>query len=329
MKVGAEKLECPVVGQRTPENFRTLSIGLTPMHTLALVTDVKSLSNDYDMPLLLDACRAIDLAAEVCEWDDPTIDWPRFDAVLFRSPWDYVERLVEFLAWGERIAAVTRLFNPLSVARWSLDKLYLADLAAHGVPVVPSKFVGPTADPLLALRDFFTAHPQNDQIVVKPTVGHSSIDIQRYTRTREAEAADHIARLLSEGCQVILQPYFESVDRDGETDLVYFDGVYSHAIRKEALLMPDGTVSAPALEFRKARTADEDERAVASAALDAVASQLDLEQPLLYARIDLLRGDDGRPRVLEIELCEPSLNLPFAEGSAMRFARAVAGRLQS
>ncbi|RCV57963.1 ATP-grasp domain-containing protein [Marinitenerispora sediminis] len=297
------------------------------MGALALVTDADSLPIDYDMPLLLDACRAVGLTAEVCDWDDPSVDWGRFGTVLLRSPWTYVERLPEFLAWGERVAASTQLFNPMPVVRWSLDKLYLADLAAYGVPVVPSRIVGPGTDPLTAVREFRTAHPQAAEIVVKPTVGAYSKDVQRYGRHRDAEAAGHIARLLGRGDRVILQPYLESIDRDGETDMIYFDGVYSHAIRKSALLLPDGTVSAPTQDVRKARDADEGERAVAQAVFDAAASHLGLDRPLLYGRVDLVRADDGTPVVLEMELCEPSLSLPFAEGGALRFARALAGRL--
>jgi hypothetical protein len=48
--------------------------------------------------------------------------------------------------------------------------------------------------------------------------------------------------------------------------------------------------------------------------------------PLLYARVDLIRAADGSPRVLELELTEPSLFFDHAPGTATRFARAVAER---
>ncbi|MEV8586702.1 hypothetical protein [Streptomyces sp. NPDC051180] len=295
--------------------------------TLALVTDRSSLPIDYDMPLLLEACRAAGIAAETCSWDDPDVDWSRFDAVLLRSPWSYVDDLPRFLSWCTGVAEATRLLNPLRVVRWNLDKHYLADLTAAGVPVVPSAFVAPDADPLPALRYFLAAHPLAAEIVVKPTVGAYSRHVRRFPRTRETEAAGAIAELLGQGHHVILQPYLESVDRDGETDLIYFDGAYSHAIRKRALLGADGTVDVPAFDARSARHATEDERAVASAALAAAADLLDLSGPLLYGRVDLVRGADGAPVVLELELCEPSLSMPFSASSAERFASAIAARL--
>ncbi len=44
--------------------------------------------------------------------------------------------------------------------------------------------------------------------------------------------------------------------------------------------------------------------------------------PLAYARIDTLAGPDGEPVVLELELAEPCLYLPYAAGAAERFAAA-------
>lgn len=174
--------------------------------TLAFVTDQSSLPIDFDMPLLLDACQEIGLKTEVCDWEDPNVDWSRFGAVLLRSPWSYVERLPEFLAWCEAVEALTRLFNPVSVARWSLDKRYLADLAARGVPVVPTTFVEPGEDPVPALREFLAKHLRAKEIVVKPTVGAYSKDVRRFTQSQVEETAQYISHLLDEGRYVMLQP---------------------------------------------------------------------------------------------------------------------------
>lgn len=294
------------------------------MKTIALATDAISLPNDFDMPLLLDACRSLGLATDICAWDDPTVDWSRYDHVVLRSTWDYTERLSEFIAWCEHIAAESNLVNPLPVVRWALDKHYLVDLASYGVPVVASTFIEPDTLPRAALQEFLILHPEFDEIVVKPTIGAYSKDVKRYLRTQESEAVEHIACLLGKGRSVILQPYLTSIDRDGETNLVYFDAVYSHAIRKAALLMQDGTVNVPTFDFRSPRIADEKDRHVAQAAISAATRHLALSRPLLYARIDLIRDNNGNPQILEMEICEPSLSLPLAEGSATRFAQVIA-----
>lgn len=293
------------------------------MPFLALATDAPSLPVDFDMPLLVAACRDIGLPVDIREWDSPDVDWSRYDAVVLRSPWDYASRLPEFLAWCERVSGVTRLVNPLPALRWSLDKHYLADLADHGVPIVPTTFINSGEAPVPALQRFFSTHSEVREIVVKPTIGCYSQHVRRYPRESVAEAAEHAGRLLGKGCDVIIQPYLSAIDDSGETDLIYFEGKFSHAIRKSALLMPDGTVNVPAQEFRSPRNPDERERAVASSALDAVAAHLRLDGPLLYGRVDLVRDNTGEPVVLEVEICEPSLSLPFAENSAMRFAQAL------
>lgn len=299
------------------------------MKKLALATSLTDLPNDDDMPLLLAACHALDLDTTVCAWDDPSIDWSRYAYVVLRSTWDYTERRDAFLAWCERVAAVTSLVNPLSVARWATDKHYLADLAARGVAVVPSRFVEPGESAAEMLQAFVRAHPEMDEFVVKPTIGSYSKNVKRYAKALMPEAVDHIERLLGEGSSVILQPYLASVDRRGETDMVFYNHEYSHAIRKGALLMQDGTVNGPTPEFRSSRVADDDEQAVALEILDATVACLGLDRPLLYARVDLIRDDNGKPMLLELDICEPSLSLPFAEHGAVRFARTLDALLKS
>ena len=121
---------------------------------------------------------------------------------------------------------------------------------------------------------------------------------------------------------MLLQPYLDSVDRDGETSLIYFAGKFSHAIRK-APLLPRGDAGSPAgglfaPERITPRVPGADELRVAEKVLAA----LPFETPL-YARIDLIRDASGAPTLLELELTEPSLFLVHAPGAAERFAAAV------
>ena len=167
-------------------------------------------------------------------------------------------------------------------------------------------------------------HPNAREFVVKPTIGAYSRNVKRFRRDRKDEASDYLRSLIDAGSSVILQPYFESIDALGETDLIYFNGTFSHAIRKGALLMPDGTVNVPTADFRKARDPDKVEKDVAEAALRAASVHLGHDAPLFYARIDLIRDPLGAPVVLEMEISEPSLSLPFCEGSARRFVKAIA-----
>jgi O-ureido-D-serine cyclo-ligase len=291
------------------------------MTLLALVTAAAARDLDEDLAPLERALHAVGMAPAIVDWDDPRIDWSEFDLVVLRSTWDYSLRLPEFLGWVDRIAPLTTLVNPREVIRWNTDKHYLAHLAKTGVPVVPSTFVEPGEDAGRALEAFLAT--AGDEFVVKPSVGAGSRDAQRYGRDEREAALAHMKRLLDASRSVLLQPYLARVDAHGETALIFFAGAFSHAICKGPLLKRgEGPTRALfATEHITPRAPGDAEIAVAQRTLAAMPFG-----KLLYARVDLIHDDDGSPRLLELELTEPSLFFAHAEGSADRFARAIVER---
>ncbi len=289
---------------------------------IALVTARAARGHDEDMPPLAAALAALGARTQITDWDDARIEWQRFDCALLRSAWDYAERRAEFLAWAARVSQLTRLVNPESVVRWNTDKHYLRELARTGAPVVASRFVEPGEDAARALEEFLGAEA-GAELVVKPAVGAGSRDARRHARGARAVASAHIAALLAAGRSVLLQPYLGRVDRDGETALIYFEGRFSHAVRKGPLL-PAAAASTAVLfapEEISTRTAAPDELETAERVLRA----LPFAVPL-YARIDLIRDDPGRSLLLELELTEPSLFFGRAPGSATCLAEALLAR---
>ena len=237
-------------------------------------------------------------------WDDAAVEWAGFDLVVVRSTWDYPDRREEFLAWAE---SLPRIFNSPQVLRWNTDKRYLATL---GMETIPTDFLEP--------GDAFVA--PDAPFVVKPSVGAGSIGAARYDAGAE-RAHDHVRRMHAAGKTVMVQPFLEAVDHAGEVALHYLGGVFSHAVRKAAML-PRGGDPGEGLfvdERISAAVPSAAELELAEQALDAVPFS---REGLLYARVDLLPG----PVLLEIELTEPSLYLGYAEGAAERFAAAIAAR---
>lgn len=285
---------------------------------IALVTAVPAFTLDDDLQPLLEACTLRGIDASVVAWDDPTVSWRRFDAVLLRSPWDYVARLPEFLHWCDRVETMTRLVNPAHVVRTNTDKHYLLALAGLGIPIVPSRFVDPGDDAASALHELLAMQHDATEFVVKPCVGAGSRDAQRYPRNAASQAIAHAERLLGTGRGVLLQPYLDRVDQDGETAMIYLGGRFSHAIRKGPLLHagqgPTSHLFAP--ETISPREPGADERMLADRVLAALPGLLGMEQGIVYARVDLLRNADGSPCLLELELTEPSLFFSQAAGSA-------------
>jgi glutathione synthase/RimK-type ligase-like ATP-grasp enzyme len=284
------------------------------MH-IALVTARAARGVDDDMPPLEDALRSAGAQTHIVDWDDHGVDWSRFDLAVLRSSWDYVPRLAEFLAWAQRASAATCLLNPLALIRWNTDKHYLRVLASAGVPTIASTFLEPTA--ASGLAQFLDSQSASD-FVVKPAVGAGSRDARRYRNEESAAALAHAERLLEAGRSVLLQPYMHRVDEEGETALIYFAGQLSHAIRKGPLLKrgQEPTSDLFAAEHITAREPTPEEVEVGGRALSAVAAV----GHATYARVDLVRDAQGAPRVLEVELTEPSLFFAHCAGSARRFA---------
>jgi len=286
---------------------------------VALVTARPARGLDEDEPPLHMAFQKLACNVQIAEWDDAKVDWASFDVALLRSTWDYAERVTEFLSWVEQASKLTHILNPLQVVRWNTDKHYLAQLAKSGVATVPSIFVEPGELASEAIQKFLAAHAQAE-IVVKPAVGAGSRDAQRHRRSNVAAAVAHTQRLLDAQRSVLLQPYLERVDRDGETALMFFEGRFSHAIRKGPLLPPGGAATAglSAPESITARVPGSDEMRLGERAVAAIP----FGTPL-YARVDLIRDDKGAPCLLELELTEPSLYFGYAAESADRFVAGV------
>jgi glutathione synthase/RimK-type ligase-like ATP-grasp enzyme len=270
---------------------------------------------DPDDRLLIEPLGELGVDAVAAVWDDVAVEWDAFDLAVVRSTWDYPARRTEFVHWARR---VSRLVNPADVVEWNTDKRYLADLAAAGVPTVPTTWLAP-GDPIVL--------PTSGRYVLKPSVGAGSLDAASFSLDDPAEATrarDHAARLLGAGTTVMVQPYLAAIDDRGEAALIFVGGEFSHAITKSAMLSGDRSAVAGGLfleETIAARQPTEAEFDVATKALSAAPGGPDR---LAYARVDLVPNSDGKPMLIELELTEPSLYMAYAEGAAERFARALA-----
>lgn len=273
---------------------------------VALATCAQVPEGDDEAQPLTEALGARGVDAVPAVWDDPAQDWARYDLVVIRSTWDYPDRRDEFLRWADSLPYV---LNPADVLRWNTHKQYLEYL---GMDAIPSRFVAP-GEPF---------SPPEAEFVVKPAVGAGSIGAARYDPGDERATA-HVAELHASGKTVLVQPYLEAVDEEGETALMYVADEFSHAVRKEPLLAA-GAAPGAGLYLEERLTGTEpsaDQLALAERALDALPFP---RSRLLYARIDMLPG----PVVLELELTEPSLFIGYAEGAPERFAEAIVAASQ-
>jgi len=128
--------------------------------------------------------------------------------------------------------------------------------------------------------------------VVKPAVGAGSRATRRHARTAVAETAGAHAPAARRRRSVLLQPYLEGVDRDGETAVIHIGGAsampFARVRSAAARGPPTGALFAP--EEITARTPEADELIVAQRVLAALPFGA-----LLYARVDLDPRRRGRP----------------------------------
>jgi glutathione synthase/RimK-type ligase-like ATP-grasp enzyme len=260
---------------------------------------------------------AFDAEARVLEDAGATVDpvpWTEagaldgYDLILPLVAWGYHERYPEWMALLDRFEANDApVANPPSVLRWSSDKAYLAELGAVGVPTVPTIVVDTLSDSDLVQA---RGHFGRDELVVKPTVSASAAGTFRIAANEGVPEAVRARRM-------IVQPMLGSIGREGEYSLLFFDGVFSHAVVKRPA----------AGDFRvqpHLGGTTEPSEAPAGGVEVALAALAAAPAPTTYARVDMLRDDDGELRLMELELVEPALFLDHAADRAKQmFADAV------
>ena len=286
---------------------------------VALLTT--SLGPDYvtDDHLVVPLLAERGIEASFVRWREHQ-DWTTYDLVVVRSTWDYQRHLDDFLATLATIASATRLENPLHLQRWNVRKTYLRDLAAAGIPVVPTLWADglATGDLARLLGEVGTG-----DVVLKPVVGASGEDAFRIRAEGAAERERELVATFDRR-PLMIQPFLSAVLEVGESSVVWIDGEVSHALRKiprrgefrsqeEHGGIPERIPLEPALS------------SAAAAVAEAVARRSP-RRPL-YGRVDFLPGPDGF-LVGELELVEPSLYLRLDPDAARRLADAIVRRVE-
>jgi glutathione synthase/RimK-type ligase-like ATP-grasp enzyme len=279
---------------------------------IAIATCAEYDPHKVDDELLRAALEARGCAAARVVWDEADVDWGSFDLCLVRSTWDYNRKYEQFLAWARRVKAASALRNPADLIAWNSDKTYLRDLAEAGVRTVPTVWVELGEE--IPLGEVCAERGWTAEVVVKPVVDLGAENLHRVRAGNgEGEAA---LRNVLERHGAMVQPFLSSLEERGELSLIFIAGELTHAVRKR-----------PARgDFRVQETwggtATPEEPAAAEVEL-AAAALAHLDEPPLYARVDLVSGPDGSPCVIELELIEPNLHLSHHPPAAETLADAT------
>lgn len=270
--------------------------------------------------LLLRALAEVDVAARWVRWDDPDVEWGQAALVAARSTWDYQRRVPEFLAWARRVEAGGRLLNGAAVFGWNTDKAYLLELAAAGLPVVPSRLL----DEQTLVAGLTAALDTWGEVLVKPRTGAGGVGVVVCDSLRDERLEGLVA------APWLVQPVVASVRTKGETSVHVLDGRVVAQVDKRPA---GGEVRVHELYGGSSRRADPtDEAAAVAVRAVEVATGLPglatggAAPDLAYARVDLMRWE-GELVVSELELVEPGLYLDVVPEVATHFAALVRARL--
>ena len=282
---------------------------------IALVTTQAARGHDHDLDILTAALDAAQQKWQIVNWDDVAIDWTQFSIAVLRSTWDYYARLDEFIAWVDRVSTQTTLCNPAEIVRWNVDKRYLQEMSAHGIPVMATTFVAQLID--------ITQELIAQDVIIKPVVSAGSNNTARH-RNDPVDARAQLDHILSNSGVAMVQPYSPTIDSIGETGLVYLGGKFSHAFGKDAVFGEAEQVhnGVHVQEVITARTANPNEHQLGESVMKFLINKFGVTP--LYARIDMVTNIDGVPEIMEVELTEPSLYLHLDARSPERAASALA-----
>ena len=270
--------------------------------------------NEIEDMLPLLQSKGFDITAAI--WDDPTVDWTKYNVALLKTPWDYHFKYEEFKNWLNKIEAIgIKLLNDFNMVRWNMDKHYLKEISSAGFDVIPSFFIDKGWNGELLL--FFNAL-QTEQLIIKPCVSAGSkntIILHKDNCLREKSV---VSSLVAES-DYIIQPLMPQI-QDGEWSFIFFNGRYSHTIIKKPkagdfrVQQHFGGTIIPVHPKQKY--------------VDRAADYLrHFAKNAFYARVDGLMVKDEFV-LMELELIEPFLYLSYGKNAVEYYCNALQEQLK-
>src|SRR5277367_1824176 len=199
------------------------------MRRIALATSEDFPCLTHDDQALLQPLAERGIHADSAVWSDPTYDWASCDIVVIRSCWDYHLRISDFLRWIDSLQARNvPVWNRPATIRWNADKIYLRELEAKEISIVPTLWFEP--GPAISLAEELRKACW-EQAVIKPRIS-ATAHRTRLIHADEANAAQSLFDDLRSGPGVMVQQFMHAILSEGEWSLMFFAGEFSHAVLK-------------------------------------------------------------------------------------------------
>ena len=255
---------------------------------------------------------------DIISWQDNTVDYSKYDAIIIRSLWGYQDYIEEFVDYLDKLKKEkVKVFNSVEILKDNLNKYeQFKILDKYDIPHIETFFL--KKDELDKVKDINKEHKD---LVVKPIISGSGnntfiiSDTIEKNNIKVAEVTDRFSNVLNEvNNYLMVQPFVKEID-DGEISVVLIDNKVSHiVVRNTSVFNNKGSISVVGLDAM-----DDKMKSIVDRC-----SNINEYKSALYMRVDLVKIDDNY-KVMELELVEPQLFLGFrkTKKQLVDFAKAI------
>ena len=250
-------------------------------------------------------------------WDD-NFNPSKFRFALFRTTWNYFEKLPFFLKFLHSCTNKTQLINPYNQIIWNLDKKYLLDLHFAGINIPPTLIVKKGNQKSLSE---FCKKNKWTEVVIKPCVSAAAWNTHHIKKTH-TDSANKLFFDLNQRCDMMVQCFQQNIKKSGEISLMMIGGCYSHAVLK------------------RAKTGDfrvQDDFGGTVCSYEPTMMEVDFAQQVLdalffqpiYARVDIIFDNNNNLALTELELIEPEMWFRLNPDSPKKLAQHILRHIKS
>ena len=264
--------------------------------------------------LIIAELERLNISCSRIAWDsNPNLS--SFKFILFRTTWNYFEKLNLFVEFLKKHKDSVTMINSYEQIMWNLDKKYLFELKSIGINIPKSMMIHQKST--TTLKSVLMKNKWKE-VVIKPCVSAAAWNTYRVS-VKEVVKFEPLFKSLVKKQDMLVQEFQKNIISTGEVSLIVIDGVFSHAVKKIAQpgdfrVQDDfgGTV-------HKYQPSEKE----VSFALNVVNS---IEGQPIYARVDCILDNNLELALSEVELIEPELWFRMGRASAKKLASAIKKR---
>lgn len=248
-------------------------------------------------------------------WNDEDVNWSSFDFLIIRSTWDYYLEFEAFEKWLILIKTLEiTIFNSIEIITENFHKFYLKNLQQKGVEIIPTIFIKKSEKLDLS----FIQDLDWNEIIIKPAISAGSYKTEKFLKQNYSIINQEYIEL-NKTTDLLLQKFMPEIQTHGEVSLIFFDGIYSHAILK----VPKKDDFRVQFQFGGVY-----QNYLPSTIIKKKAEEILQFYPKMptYARIDGLIIDE-KFYLMEVELIEPDLYFNLVPEAREKFVNCIVQKI--